>query len=90
MNRLEVSKITCIADVRLTARIEAEADRMGLRESYSERGKQVALQARPFWQPVGRRFLLMDAPSDLIRFYVPRAHELAAMARLAAALSGWK
>ncbi len=85
MNRLEVSKITCIADVRLTARIEAEADRMGLRESYSERGKQVALQARPFWQPFGRRFLLMDAPSDLIRFYVPRAHELAAMARLAAA-----
>ena len=85
MNRLDVSKITCIADVRLTARIEAEADRMGLRETYSERGKQIALQARPFWQPVGRRFLLRDAPSDLIRFYVPRGHEAAAMARLAAA-----
>ena len=85
MNRLDVSKITCIADVRLAARIEAEMDRMGLRETYTERGKQVALQARPFWQPFGRRFLLMDAPADLIRFYVPRAHELAAMARLAAA-----
>ena len=85
MNRLAVSKITCIADVRLTARIEAEADRMGLRETYSERGKQIALQARPFWQPFGRRFLLLDAPSDLIRFYVPRVHEAAAMARLAAA-----
>ena len=85
MNRLEVSKITCIADVRLSARIEAEMDRMGLRETYTERGKQVALQARPFWQPFGRRFLLRDAPADLIRFYVPRAHELAAMARLAAA-----
>ena len=85
MNRLEVSKITCIADVRLAARIEAEMDRMGLRETYTERGKQVALQARPFWQPFGRRFLLMDAPADLVRFYVPRAHELAAMARLAAA-----
>ena len=85
MKRLDVSKITCIADVRLTARLEAEADRMGLRETYTERGKQVALQARPFWQPFGRRFLLMEAPSDLIRFYVPRRHELAAMARLAAA-----
>ena len=85
MNRLDVSKITCIADVRLAARIEAEMDRMGLRETYTERGKQVALQARPFWQPFGRRFLLMDAPADLVRFYVPRAHELAAMARLAAA-----
>ena len=41
MNRLEVSKITCIADVRLAARIEAEMDRMGLRETYTERGKQV-------------------------------------------------
>ncbi|MGD9613386.1 MAG: hypothetical protein AB7V22_10870 [Kiritimatiellia bacterium] len=85
MNRRDVSKITCIADVRLTARIEAEADRMGLRETYSERGKQIALQARPFWQPFGRRFLLLEAPSDLIRFYVPRAHEAAALARLAAA-----
>ena len=85
MNRLDVSKITCIADVRLAARIEAEMDRMGLRETYTERGKQVALQARPFWQPFGRRFLLMDAPADLIRFYVPRVHEAAAMARLAAA-----
>ena len=43
MNRLEVSKITCVADVRLTARIEAEADRMGLLETYTERAKQVAL-----------------------------------------------
>ena len=85
MNRLEVSKITCIADVRLAARVEAEADRLGLRETYSERGKQIALQARPFWQPFGRRFLLMEAPADLIRCYVPRTHELAAMARLAAA-----
>ena len=85
MNRIEVSKLTCIADVRLAARVEAEADRLGLRETYSERGKQIALQARPFWQPFGRRFLLMEAPADLIRCYVPRTHELAAMARLAAA-----
>ena len=85
MNRLEVSKITCIADVRLTARIEAEADRMGLRETYSERGKQVAFKARPAWQPFGRRFALAEAPSDLIRFYVPRTHERAALARLASA-----
>lgn len=85
MNRREVSKITCVADVRLTARIEAEADRMGLRETYSERGKQIALQPRPIWQPFGRRWMMAESPSDLIRLYVPRAHERAAMARLAAA-----
>ena len=52
MNRLEVSKITCIADVRLAARIEAEMDRMGLRETYTERGKQVALQVEYAAQPM--------------------------------------
>ncbi|NCA81478.1 MAG: hypothetical protein EOM72_01855 [Opitutae bacterium] len=85
MNRREVSKITCVADVRLTARLEAEADRMGLRETYSERGKQVALKARPAWQPFGLRSAMAEAPSDLLRLYVPRAHERAAMIRLASA-----
>lgn len=85
MNRREVSRITCIVDVRLTERIEAEADRMGLLETFSERGKQIALQVRPFWQPLGRHYLMMESPSDLIRLYVPRQHERAAMARLAAA-----
>lgn len=85
MNRLEVSKITCIADVRLTARIEAEADRMGLLETYSERGKQIALKGRAAWLPFGRRSAMVETPADLTRFYVPRRHERAAMARLAAA-----
>ncbi|MBP7008543.1 MAG: hypothetical protein KBC66_01895 [Kiritimatiellae bacterium] len=85
MIRREVSKITCIVDVRLTARIEAEADRMGLLETFSERGKQIALQVRPFWQPLGRHYLMMEAPADILRLYVPRQHERAAMARLATA-----
>ncbi len=85
MNRLEVSKITCVVDVRLTPRIEAEADRMGLRETYSARGKQVALQARPAWRPFGHRATLAEAPADLLRLYVPKPRERAAMARLAAA-----
>ena len=85
MNRIEASKITCIADVRLSARIEAEADRMGLVETYSERGKQVALKGPSSWFPFARRSSLVEAPADLIRFYVPREHERAAMARLAAA-----
>ena len=85
MNRLEVSKITCIVDVRLSARIEAEADRMGLKATYSERGKQIALLAPPIWQPFGRRPRMRESPTDLIRLYVPRSYELAAMARLASA-----
>ena len=85
MNRRDVSKITCVADVRLTARLEAEADRMGLRETYSERGKQVALKARPAWQPFGLRSSMAEAPSDLLRLYVPRPHERAALIRLASA-----
>lgn len=83
MTRLEVSKITCIGDVRLTERIEAEADRMGLKETYTQRGKQIALKARPVWQPFGRRSTEVEEPSDLIRLYVPREHERAAMIRLA-------
>ncbi len=85
MNRLDVSRITCIADNRLTPRIEAEADRMGLLATYSERGKQVALKTRPAGLLFGRRPRLVEAPSDVIRLYVPRRHEQAAMARLAAA-----
>jgi len=85
MNRLDVSRITCIADNRLTPRIEAEADRMGLLVTYSERGKQVALKTRPAGLLFGRRPRLVEAPSDVIRLYVPRPHERAAMARLAAA-----
>ncbi len=85
MNRLEVSKITCIVDVRLSARIEAEADRMGLKATFSERGKQIALLAPPIWQPFARRARMLESPSDLIRLYVPRSYEQAAMARLASA-----
>lgn len=85
MNRIEVSRITCIADVRLTARIQAEADRMGLLETYAERGKQVALKARSTWLPFRRRTAMAEAPSDIIRLYVPRPYERAAMIRLAAA-----
>ena len=85
MNRLEAAKITCIADVRLTARLEAEADRMGLLETYSERGKQVARKSRPAWMPFARRAALLEAPSDILRLYVPRRLERTAMARLAAA-----
>ncbi|MGD9874267.1 MAG: hypothetical protein AB7T27_08340 [Kiritimatiellia bacterium] len=85
MKRTEVSKIVCIADVRLTERLEAEADRMGLRETYSTRGKQVAIKARSVWKPFGRHFSMAESPSDLIRFYVPRQHERAAMIRLATA-----
>ena len=85
MNRLDVSKITCIADVRLTPRIEAEADRMGLLETYTERGKQIALKSRAAWLPFARRAARIETPSDIVRFYVPPRHERAAMARLAAA-----
>jgi hypothetical protein len=85
MNRIEASKITCIADVRLTERIEAEADRMGLVETYSERGKQIALKGGTGGWPFARRSSLVEAPADIVRFYVPRRHERAAMARLAAA-----
>ena len=85
MNRLEVSKITCVADVRLTARLEAEADRMGLLETYTERAKQVALKPRSIWLPLGRHSAMAESPSDIIRLYVPRSHERAAMARLATA-----
>ncbi len=85
MNRLEVSKITCVADVRLTARIEAEADRMGLLETYTERAKQVALKPRSIWLPLSRHSSMAESPSDIIRLYVPRSKERAAMARLATA-----
>ncbi len=85
MNRLEVSKITCVADVRLTARLEAEADRMGLLETYTERAKQVALKPRSIWLPLSRHSAMAESPSDIIRLYVPRTHERAAMARLATA-----
>ena len=85
MIRLDVSKITCVADVRLTARIEAEADRMGILETYAERGKQVALKARSAWLPLSRHVAMAEAPSDILRLYVPRSCERTAMARLAAA-----
>lgn len=85
MNRMDVSRITCIADVRLRARIEAEADRMGLLETYAERGKQVALKARSTRLPFRRHASMAEAPSDIIRLYVPRPHERAAMIRLATA-----
>ena len=85
MMRIEAAKITCIADIRLASRIEAEADRMGLLESYTERGKQVALKSRSAWIPFARRAAMFESPSDIFRFYVPRNRELAAMARLAAA-----
>ncbi len=83
MTRIEVSRVTCIADVRLTPALEAEADLMGLLRTYSTRGKQVALKSRAALLP-GKRFGLVEAPSDLIRMYVPRQHERAVMARLAA------
>ena len=85
MMRVEATKITCIADVRLASRIESEADRMGLLESYTERGKQVALKSRSAWIPFAQRSAISESPSDIIRFYVPKNRELAAMARLAAA-----
>lgn len=85
MMRLDVSRITCVADSRLTPRIEAEADRMGLLETYSERGKQAAHKSRPGFLLFRRRPALIEAPSNFIRLYVPRRHERVVMARLAAA-----
>ena len=85
MKRMDVSRIVCIADVRLAERLEAEIDRIGLREIWSTRGKQVALKARSVWQPFGRRLPMAESPSDIIRFYVPRQHERAVMIRLATA-----
>lgn len=85
MMRLDISRITCVADSRLTPRIEAEADRMGLLETYSERGKQTAHKSRPGFLFFRRRPALIDAPTHFIRLYVPRRHERAVMARLAAA-----
>ena len=85
MIQLEAARITCIADVRLTARLEAEADRMGLLETYCERAKQVARKSRPAGLPFVRRAALLESPSDILRLYLPRRHALAAMARLAAA-----
>ncbi len=85
MKRIEASKITCIADVRISERIEAEVDRMGLLETYSERGKQVALKARSAWLPFARRSTMLESPAEVFRFYVPREYERAAMVRLAGA-----
>ena len=85
MNRAEASKVTCVVDSRLRGEVDAELSRMGVREAYSIKAKQVSLTARHKFLALSAGVALVEDRAEIIRFYVPRGWERTAMERVAAA-----
>ena len=83
MIRFEASKVVCIVDRRLTSAVEEELRGMGVGGYFAEHAKQVSVQTRRGL--FGQRTVLSEAPSDIIRFHLPRGRETDAMVRVAAA-----
>lgn len=83
MIRYEASKVVCIVDRRLTSAVEEELRRMGVGGYFAEHAKQDSVRMRRGL--FGQRTVLSEAPSDIIRFHLPRGRETEAMVRVAAA-----
>jgi hypothetical protein len=83
MIRLEAMKVVCIVDRRLTSAVAEELERMGVGGYFAEHGKQVSVRTRRGL--FGPHTVLSEAPSDIIRFHLPRGRETDAMVRVAAA-----
>lgn len=82
MKRYELSKITCIADARLSETIVAEADRLGVPELNAARAKQVSLREGNRPLPLHRAASAAEDRAEAFFFYVPRGAECPAMTRL--------
>ena len=78
MIRFEASKVVCIVDRRLTSAVEEELRRMGVGGYFAEHAKQDSVRMRRGL--FGQRTVLSEAPSDIIRFHLPRGRETEAMA----------
>lgn len=85
MTRTLLSKITCVADSRLSATIEEALSDMVIPEAFMQRGKQVSLVERSGLFGIGSHTDLSESRSELYRFYVPAAAEADAARRLAEA-----
>ncbi len=85
MKCLEVSKISCIVDSRLSPLVDAELERVGISESYGMKAKQLTLSEHSTLFSIGRRMVIEEDRADLFRFYVPREYEEAIMDSVARA-----
>ncbi len=85
MTRTVLSKITCVADSRLSATIEEALSDMAIPEAFLQRGKQVSLLEHSGLFGIGSRMDLSESRSELYRFYVPAVAEAVAARRIAEA-----
>lgn len=85
MTTTRLSKITCVADARLSPTVESTLVDMAIPEAFIQRGKQVSLLERSGLLGLGARIGLGESRAELFRFYVPSELEAAAARRVAEA-----
>jgi hypothetical protein len=85
MDRIELSKITCIVDSRLSTAIDEALSDMAVPEAFIQRGKQLSFVERSRLLGFGSRVSLAESRSELYRFYVPTGSEAIAARRVAEA-----
>lgn len=76
MIRTKLSKITCIADSRLSDIILSTLEDLRIPEVYVQGAKQMSLHEKNRFLGFGSEILLSEARSDIIKFFVPSEFEM--------------